>query len=226
MGDNKTSQKAQDYDKNIDKTIPYYSLFAEEIAKLVKVVHAAPSAWLDTGCGTGILVSKMAQIFTSAKFTMADPAAAMLAEAKQKFTDKQIEQLQFILIGTEDMQCNEEQFDVITAILAHHYLDNETRRLATENCFKMLRQGGIYITFETIKPATQQGIQLGLAKWGKAQIENGKSKEAAEKHISRFGIELNPISIHEHLELLRQVGFTTVELFWASNMQAGFYAIK
>jgi tRNA (cmo5U34)-methyltransferase len=47
-----------------------------------------------------------------------------------------------------------------------------------------------------------------------------------EKHLARFGTELKPVRIAEHLELLRAVGFATAEIFWRAHMQAGFYAIK
>ncbi|MGD0231966.1 MAG: hypothetical protein ABSC19_16690 [Syntrophorhabdales bacterium] len=47
-----------------------------------------------------------------------------------------------------------------------------------------------------------------------------------DEHRSRFGKSYFPITIAEHLELLRATGFSTVEIFWLSHMQAGFYAIK
>jgi tRNA (cmo5U34)-methyltransferase len=48
----------------------------------------------------------------------------------------------------------------------------------------------------------------------------------AEKHTKRFNSEYFPITVKEHLELLKETGFQTVELFWRSHVQAGFYAIK
>ena len=55
-------------------------------------------------------------------------------------------------------------------------------------------------------------------------MERGKS--AAASHIKRFGVEYFPVSIEEHLSLLRETGFKSVELLWFSYLQAGFYAIK
>jgi tRNA (cmo5U34)-methyltransferase len=48
----------------------------------------------------------------------------------------------------------------------------------------------------------------------------------AEKHAARFNSEYFPVTVQEHLTLLRETGFKTAELFWKSHMQAGFYAIK
>jgi tRNA (cmo5U34)-methyltransferase len=38
--------------------------------------------------------------------------------------------------------------------------------------------------------------------------------------------EFVPITAEEHFDAFAQTGFRVVELFWFSQMQAGFYAIK
>ena len=89
-----------------------------------------------------------------------------------------------------------------------------------------MKHGGIYVTFETILPNCTRGTSIGLERWRLAQIKNGKDVTAVERHISRFGIELLPITVAEHVALLRKVGFSVVEILWKSGMQAGFYSIK
>ncbi|MDP4182711.1 MAG: class I SAM-dependent methyltransferase, partial [Bacillota bacterium] len=71
-----------------------------------------------------------------------------------------------------------------------------------------------------------EGVRIGKNRWKKFQMESGKTEEEAQKHVDRFGIEFFPITIIEYIELLRKTGFSSVELFWYSYMQAGFYAIK
>ena len=82
------------------------------------------------------------------------------------------------------------------------------------------------MTFETIQPCSDAATAIGLRRWRQHQLAGGKSAEEVEKHISRYGVELLPITIEEHLRLLRQVGFPVVEILWASGLQTGFYAIK
>ncbi len=225
MRDNKTSQPAQEYDVNIEKTMPYYRCFHTETLALVEqVLEGEPGAWLDTGCGTGILVDRARAVFPDTRFVLADPSAPMLDIAREKIAASGI--CEYLQAATEALECPAGQFDVITAVLAHHYLDAASRRTATANCFRMLNHGGVYVTFESIRPATGQGLAIGLARWKASQIHNGKSEESAEKHLSRYGVEFFPITIDDHIALLRDVGFSVVELLWASNMQAGFYAIK
>ncbi len=222
MRDNKTSQAAAEYDANVDKTIPRYHLFHDEILDLVKSAVPQPLAWLDTGCGTGTLIVKAMAEFGSTRYVAADPAAGMLQIAAAKLATDRVS---YVLAGSEDLDYTE-HFDVITAVMVHHYLDTAGRRQATSNCYRMLKPGGIYITFETIQPDTATGTHIGLKRWRRTQVINGKSPEAADKHISRYGTELQPVTLEAHRQLLAETGFSVVEVLWVSGMQAGFYGIR
>ena len=90
----------------------------------------------------------------------------------------------------------------------------------------MLKRGGIYITFENIRPNSEKGTQIGLERWKRFQLAHGKSEESVKKHLARFNTEFFPITLKEHLQLLLETGFGVYEILWVSYMQAGFYAIK
>ena len=220
--DNTTSQSAALYDANVEKTIPRYSQFHSETLDLVGAVIPNPSLWLDTGCGTGNLAAKAAERFAGVKFILSDPSPAMLNIAREKLPGMAVE---YIQSGSETLSLAS-PVDVVTAIMSHHYLTAEQRRQATDNCFAALKPGGVYVTFETIRPCSDAGIAIGLQRWRQHQLASGKAAEEVEKHISRYGVELLPITIEEHLRLLRQIGFSVVEILWASGLQAGFYAVK
>lgn len=222
MRDNKTSQSAGEYDANVSKTIPYYRMFHEETIKLVDAYGTGKGSWLDTGCGTGSFILKAKEHFPCVQFIAADPAKTMLEIAEEKLAEMKVPCL---LAGTEELN-QKGPFSIITAILAHHYLDEAMRKKATQNCYDMLLPAGLYVTFETIRPATEAGTKIGLKRWRDAQVANGKSVESANQHVSRYGTELLPITIDAHLALLKETGFSAVEIFWVSGMQAGFYAIK
>ena len=220
--DNTTSQSAALYDANVEKTIPRYSQFHSETLDLVGAVIPNPSLWLDTGCGTGNLAAKAAERFAGVKFILSDPSPAMLNIAREKLPGMAVE---YIQSGSETLSLAS-PVDVVTAIMSHHYLTEAQRGIATANCFAALTPGGVYVTVETIRPFSATGTEVGLARWRQHQLTSGKPVEEVDKHISRYGVELLPITIEQHLALLRQVGFSTVEILWVSGLQAGFYAIK
>lgn len=226
MKDNSTSHIADEYDGKINQTIPYYEMFHKETINTVKVHNSNLAAWLDAGCGTGTLVLNAIPMFPQTRFALADPSPQMLAIAREKLAQVNQANIDYLEAGTQDLDLPGEGFDVITTIQSNHYFDKATREKAILNCYRMLKPGGIYITFENIRPITDVGISLGLKRWQEFQMLGGKSTEEARAHVGRFDKEFFPITIEQHLELLRGSGFTVVEVLWASYLQAGFYAIK
>ena len=216
------------YDGHINMTIPYYKIFNTEIIKLVKAASKGPDLWLDTGCGTGTLVEKALEIFSGTSFMLADPSLEILAIAKSKLESKYSTRVLFMERSTtqEIILPGGKKPDVITAVLCHHYLQESGRVEATRKCYELLKQGGLYVTFENIRPLTSEGTEVGKTNWKSFQIAAGKSITEAENHMQRFGVEYFPITVEEHLALLRGCGFKVVELLWYSYMQAGFYCIK
>jgi tRNA (cmo5U34)-methyltransferase len=224
MRDNTTSQPAGEYDAGISKTMPHYELFHENTIGLIEVVRPNPARWLDTGCGTGTLASKAMERFAQTRFVLADPSPAMLDLAKAKMAGCECE---FHLGSTEELGLTAASLEVVTAILSHHYYPSpEGKLLAVENCFRMLKTSGIYVTFESFLPASEPGVEIALKCWRSAQLARGKKEADVEKYLKRFGVEFFPMPLDAHVRMLRETGFSVVEVFWLSGMQAGIYAIK
>ncbi|SFM72191.1 class I SAM-dependent methyltransferase [Methanolobus profundi] len=226
--ENKTPHLPEDYDSKISAVLPYYRSFHDETIYLVRSLPEAPNIWMDTGCGTGTFVSKAIEHFPDTRFLMVDPSEGMLEQAMEKLSTYPCNKIEILeASATQDITKElSEQPDVITAIQCHHYLDMENRKRAVGKCYELLKEGGIFITFENISPLTEEGIDVGKRYWGDFQSRHGRTEEEIEIHLERFGTEYFPITVEEHLELLRETGFRTVELFWYSYMQAGFYCIK
>ncbi len=222
--DNATAHSSSDYDKSVRKSIPFYDQFHEATINIVASYKKDPLVWIDVGCGTGTFVERAYDVFPTTAFVLADPSPAMLAFAANKLNGK--DRVTIIKpIAAEGLHLPE-QADVVSAIQSLHYLDAHQRKKALKNCFRLLRTGGIFVTFENIRPLTEKGIEVGKSNWKRYQVKAGKSLEDAEKHVERFGVEFFPITIEEHLRLLRDAGFSVVELLWYSYVQAGFYCIK
>jgi tRNA (cmo5U34)-methyltransferase len=225
--DNSSSHRSENYDKEIKKTIPYYESIHEETVNIIKTVKDEPKIWLDTGCGTGTLVKKAFNHFNSTCFILADPSIEMLTIARNKLSDITMERIKFLEpVETSKISFNNCNADVITAIQAHHYMSKYERLKATDNCYELLDDDGLYITFENIRPDTVKGIEIGKQYIKNYQLSKGRNTETVDNHLKRFDVEYFPITVSEHKSLLKKAGFKEVEMFWMSYMQAGFYSIK
>ena len=223
MNDNLTPHKTSDYDREVIRTIPYYDQFHSETISLINVLNPGANTWLDTGCGTGKLIEKTLIEFPQCTFYLSDPSENMLSVCTEKFKNRPVK-----LLGkyqTSEIQ-SDIHFAVITAIQSHHYMDFEGRISTTDHCYNLLKSKGIYITFENIRPESREGIETGLKRWGIFQRKQGRSEDVVKNHLNRFDKDYFPITVNEHLDILRRAGFRVAELFWMSYMQAGFYAIK
>lgn len=223
--DNITSHMADEYDRQVRKTIPRYDDIHSEILNFVKVQNPPPRFWLDTGCGTGSFVRKAQALFPDTEFCIADPSEGMLTVASRN-----LEGCRYSLIGrcgTADIPAAvDRRFDVITAIQCHHYLSKEERSRAVRACSSLLNDGGFFLTSENIRPFSAEGIARSLASWEVFQENAGRSEEEVRNHLARFDTEYFPITVSEHLQIFHEAGFPVAEILWISGMQGVFWCRK
>ncbi len=222
MKDNKSAYNAGVYDEHIVNVLPYYSEYHDQVIDLVRTVCAMDAKWLDSGCGTGTLALKALKRMPDLRFTLCDPSEKMLAIAKEKLAGRDV---RFIEASSDRLDA-ENEYDIVTAIQSHHYFDAPGRETAVRNCYRALKDGGIFVTFENIRMSTQESDAIALKRWATFLAEHGNPPEDVKMQMQRRGTEVFPITVEEHLALLKKAGFTSVNMLWASYLQAGFWAIK
>lgn len=228
VSDNSTPHQAADYDASVRQVIPYYELMQAEVVDLAKSLRPDARLWLDTGCGTGYLISLALDAFPTTSFVVTDPSEAMLGRAKARLERQGLGRVRFLpSTRTEGLRLPvNDHPQIVTAILCHHYLQAEPRTDATRACYEALEKGGVYITLEHTAAATDYAQQVNMDRWRRFQLARGKTPAEVDEHLGRFGTHYFPITAAEHLRLLRDTGFAVAEVFWASFVDTGFYAVK
>jgi tRNA (cmo5U34)-methyltransferase len=222
--DNTTPMMAKEYDMEIEKTIPFYSEYYRQTVDLVQSLPIKEGKWLDAGCGTGQFISIARRYFDNFEFVLCDPSEAMVDESKKKLNGAgNIKDI--VRCGSHELNYINE-FDIITAIQCHHYMQYEDRLKAIQNCRDALKGKGVFIFFENFAPNCEYAKRTVLDRWGRYQKDRGKSDKEVADHIGRYGKNYFPITLDEHYKLLRDTGFRHMEIFWLSYMQVGMYAVK
>ena len=222
MNDNATPLSAQEYDAQINKTIPFYTEFYDQTIDVIEQCNYPKINWLDLGCGTGTLEEFALKHFPDARFVLVDPSEQMLLQAKEKLSAKDID---YICAKSTDIDFAD-AFEVVTAIQSHHYMQADERECAVTNVFRALKKDGIFISFENVIPGDEALKKRELLRWGRYQQRRGKTAEEALAHNARCGVNYFPLTVEQHIELLKKTGFQKVHVFWISYMQMGIYAIK
>lgn len=222
MNDNRSAYNACVYDEHIVNVLPYYGEYHKQVIDLVKTMGLTAPDWLDTGCGTGTLCATALETLPNARFTLCDPSEKMLNEARAKLKGKDVH---FLNVPSGQLPFDAE-FDVVTAIQSHHYCRPDERKQAVLGCYRALREGGVFVAFENIRMSTDISDAIALKRWANFLAEHGNSGEDVQMHMDRRGVEIFPITIGQHIALLRECGFSSVNILWVSYLQAGFWAIR
>lgn len=218
MSDNTTAHKADEYEAEVHKTIPFHDEILKTAIDVVVASKPEVKRWLDTGCGPGKLVELARARAPHAEFTLADPSAAMMAIAKARHPG-----VTAWTCGSADLP-EAPAFDAITAVLCHHYLDAEGRARSVERCRDRLAPGGVLVVFENVRAETDVGHALQRKRWGDYQRSQGRDDAGVAQQQAREGKAFFPIRVSEHLALFARLGFENVEIVWRAYGQAGFFA--
>lgn len=232
--DNITLLSASDFDAQVNKFVPFYSEFYNQTLEIIEHYNASKIEqhtfsevnWLDSGCGTGTLEQLAYQRFPDTKihFVLYDLAENMLGQAKEKLKSHS-DSVEFHYASSADINY-ENRFDIATAIQSHHYLREEERRQATEGIYRALKDNGLYVCFEIVVPEDDEIKQFELLRWAKYKERQGIPPEESKAHIVRCDNNYFPLTVAQQRQLMKDVGFRTVQVFWRSYMQMGIYAIK
>lgn len=223
--DNTTPMNAASYDNGIFNTIPYLAEFYQQTFDVIKQYQTGQLHWLDLGCGTGLLEKLAFEEFEVPEFVLVDPSEQMIEQAKEKLATLPASPIQYICSSSETIAFDN-CFEVVTAIQSHHYMKKPEREKATKHVYKALKPGGIYISFENVVSSDEEVKAKELLRWGRYMQAHGKSPEETKVHNDRCGVNYFPITVEDHISLLKECGFRHIHVFWYSYMQMGIYGIK
>jgi tRNA (cmo5U34)-methyltransferase len=182
---------------------------------------------LDVGCGAGNYTLKLLSKKTPLDCTLLDLSSAMLLRAKERITQVNKGQNQFIRGDVRTVQLEEGSYDTImAAAVLHHLRDDGDWEMVFAKLYRLLKPGGSlwisdFIAQET--PAIQQLIYK--ERYGKhlTDIKDETFRNTVFDYIEK---EDSPRSINYQIKLLEKVGFRSVELLHKNLCFAAFGAIK
>ena len=211
-----------DLERGMVKRIVGYEELMEKVTAIVSEHDPNPHIWLDTGCGTGGLIRMNIERFPKTQFVLSDPSSDNIAIAKQYMNGEQ--RCLYVTNPTHSLNFGESTLDVVTAMFCHHYYEDiEEKRKAIGNCFRMLKKGGIFVTSEHVRHDDQQKAD---DEWISFMKGAGLPEEFAAEMVSRRDKEYFPMTEGALIELLKECGFSEVEVFWSTCSDIGIVAYK
>lgn len=209
-------------ERAMSKRIVDHDAFRRTVPEIVREHVPRPHIWLDTGCGTGGSIRDSINMFQDTQFVLADPSSENIAIAKETMAGEQ--RCLYVTNPTERLNFGDGTLDVITSIFSHHYYKEDDRVVATKNCYRMLKKGGLFVVSEHVSHPEDQ-IDADI-KWKAYMRASGLPEPFIDRMISRRGTEYFPLSEAAHIQILKDIGFSEVGVFWSTCSDIGLYAVK
>lgn len=181
---------------------------------------------LDIGCGAGNSTLKLLQYVDSFQCDLVDLSRPMLEKACERIGKVNSGAIQSFQGDFRHVDLEEASYDVIlaTAVL-HHLRDDDDWAAAFRKIFRLAAPGGSVWITDLVFHETGPVQELMWERYGYYLYAAG-GEEYKDKVFADIERDDTPRSVLYQLDLLRQVGFSHVELLYKNECFAAYGAIK
>lgn len=203
---------AHTYDQARRQLIPCFDDFYSTSLALIPYDLQDSFRVLDLGAGTGLLSLFVSEQFPNARITLMDISEAMLAKARERFSDA-VERFEFITADYSEQLSG--KFDVVVSALSIHHLTDDLKAKLFQRIYDVLPKGGIFINADQVL-GTSPEIEVIYRKTWIQQVQScGVSNIDLNAALERMKEDkMSPLDTQ--LDWLRQAGFEAVNC-WYKN---------
>ncbi len=207
------SESVANYAENAARLVPGLNDLHKMAGLLLAERTPSNAKVLVLGAGGGLELKTLAETQSGWQFEGVDPSAEMLQLAKTNL-GQLTERVQFCEGYIED--ASEGPFDAATCILTMHFLSEEKRRETLAQIHRRLKPGAPFVVAHHSFPRGESDDEKWLSRYAAFAISNGVPAEQARNASISIAERLPIISPDQDEALLREAGFTDVELFFAA----------
>jgi tRNA (cmo5U34)-methyltransferase len=217
------NQLSSDYTALISKCVPKYEeIFHNLFCYLPK--DFKPQRILDLGCGTGNLTAAILHHFPTAEIHALDISADILSECKNRF--KENTNIIYHQHDFSTLNFPENHFDfIVSSIAIHHVKDDEKRKLY-QQILALLKPNGLFEFADQTRGITEEIYQTHITRWKTEAFKLGSTPENWDMWMQHQADHDHHTPVVWHLEQLKEIGFTNIDVLWKNIMWVIVYAQK
>ncbi|MBN1563329.1 MAG: class I SAM-dependent methyltransferase [Anaerolineae bacterium] len=207
----------------------YLPDYASALALVIEALCAAlpdEPTILDLGAGTGNLARRVLGAIPNSYVTLIDFSLNMLSEAPDVLADFK---------GRYNTICEDffafdmppATFDgIVSSFAIHHARGRAEYGRLYQRIRSWLKPGMVFACCDVVAGSNQQWTAMNEAGW-QQHLRAAEFDDATIAHIfANYRVEDTPISLPEHLTLLREAGFAHVDVLWKKHNFAVYCAQK
>ncbi len=220
-----SKEVASVFDDMLPRSVPYYN---DNIALIAELL-AGRRAICDLGCSTGNLLLFLAQNLKCEILCGVDKSSAMLEIAKAKakaygakidFVEADI--LEFFAFDSTP----QDEFDTIIANYTMQFIRPQKRESLCKKIYENLQKNGIFIMSEKLVCEDKWLDKRLIDIYHNFKAKNGYSKTEISKKREALENILIPFTQDENVAMLKNAGFSAVEVVFRFGNFATFIALK
>lgn len=181
---------------------------------------------LDIGCGAGNYSLMMLSKVPDLNCTLVDLSKPMLDKALERVSQATKKTVEIIQGDIREVVLKENHFDIILAgAVLHHLRDNRDWETTFSKLYQLLKPGGCLMISDLITQDTELLNDYTWERYGD-YLEALGGKVYRTKVLDYVAKEDTPRSMNYQLDLMKKVGFSSVEILHKNMCFGAFGGIK
>lgn len=198
----------------------------ELITEAAKRIVPNAQNLLDIGCGGGNYSLMMLTKIPDLNCMLVDLSKPMLDKALERVSQKTKSNVTILQGDIREVELCENHYDIILAgAVLHHLRDDNDWETTFGKIFKLLKPGGCLMISDLITQDTELLNDYTWERYGD-YLEALGGKEYRQKVLAYVAKEDSPRSMNYQLDLMKQVGFSKVEILHKNMCFGAFGGIK
>jgi tRNA (cmo5U34)-methyltransferase len=198
----------------------------EIITEAAKRIRPYAKTLLDIGCGAGNYTIKMLSKTPNLECSLLDLSGPMLHRAYERVIAHTTNIARTIQDDIRTASLEEEYFDIILAgVVLHHLRDDDDWERVFGKLYRLLKPKGCLMISDLV---TQDTAALTKYSWEcyENYLNEIGGNEYSKKVLDYVEKEDSPRSINYQMDLMKRVGFRSVEILHKNSCFAAFGGIK
>lgn len=201
-------------------------LALELVAEAAAAVTPQARRLLDVGCGAGNYTLKVLERLPGLEVTLVDLSRPMLDRAVQRLGQSTARKVEAIQGDIREVPLEPGAYDVVVAAAVLHHLrtDDEWRHVFRK-LYECLAPGGSLWIFDLVTSGFEPVQRMMWERYGRYLVSLG-GEAYRDKVFAYIEEEDTPRPLLYQLDLLREVGFRTVDVLHKNTAFAAFGGVK
>lgn len=221
------AQVADVFDDMVSRSVPYYEEIQRQVCELADDFAKAGTNLYDIGCSTATTLLALDEVIKSnINFIGIDNSPEMLAKARAKIDAAQCQRS----IELEEADLNGhftmEKASVVTMLLTLQFVRPLHRERVMKAIYSGLNHQGCLLLVEKLTCEEAIFNRLYIEHYYQFKKRNGYSETEIAKKREALENVLIPYRLEENIQLLKDTGFRSAEVFFRWYNFCGIIAIK